>query len=245
VVGPSLLFLATAPFAVEGADLGAVLDREDLGAWPVPLGRRVLARPGNRLRFTGRRSGCRAYLAFAGGVDVPAVLGSRSTDLGAGFGGLEGRALRVHDRLGLGAPERRAAPETVSGLPPASSRVRVVLGPQADHLHPESVAQFLAEPYRLDPASDRLGCRLVGPRLQHQGPAEILSDGMVPGSIQVPPDGRPIVMMADSPTTGGYPKIGTVITADLPLLAQALPGQDEVRFMAVEVEEAQRSWRGL
>jgi biotin-dependent carboxylase-like uncharacterized protein len=245
VVGPTLLFLAAVHFAVAGADLGAILEREDLGAWPVPLRRRVLARPGNRLRFTGRRSGCRAYLAFAGGINVPAVLGSRSTDLGAGFGGLQGRSLRAHDRLGLGPPEKGSLPETATWDSPTSSRVRVVLGPQADHLRPESVAEFLAEPYRLDPASDRLGCRLLGPRLEHQGPAEILSDGMVPGSIQVPPDGRPIVMMADSPTTGGYPKIGTVITADLPLLAQALPGQDEVRFAAVEVAEAQRSLREL
>jgi allophanate hydrolase subunit 2 len=103
------------------------------------------------------------------------------------------------------------------------------------------LATFLAEPYTVGPASDRVGCRLLGPRLAHRGPAEILSDGMVMGSIEVPPDGLPIVMMADGPTTGGYPKIATVVTADLPLLAQALPGQGRVRFAAVEVEEAQRA----
>jgi KipI family sensor histidine kinase inhibitor len=245
VVGPCLAFLAPVRFALVGADLGAVLERDDLGPWPVPLGVRVFARPGNVLRFTGRRSGCRAYLAFEGGIDVPPVLGSCSTDLGASIGGLEGRPLRAQDRLGLGPPPKGPVIAPALADRPPSNRVRIVLGPQADHLRPESVSAFLAEPYRLDPASDRLGCRLVGPRLEHGGPVEILSDGMVPGSIQVPPDGKPIVMMADCPTTGGYPKIGTVITADLPLLAQALPGQDEVRFTAVEVEEAHRALREL
>jgi KipI family sensor histidine kinase inhibitor len=242
VVGPVLRFLAPARFALMGADLGAVLDREDLGAWPVPIGIRVLARSGNVLRFTGRRSGCRAYLALAGGIDVPPVLGSRSTDLGSGFGGLEGRALRAHDGLALAPPGRGRETEIgPPGAPSSPERVRVVLGPQADHLRPESVASFLAEPYTVGPASDRVGCRLLGPPLAHRGPAEILSDGMVMGSIQVPPDGHPIVMMADGPTTGGYPKIATVITADLPLLAQALPGHGQVRFAAVDVEEARRA----
>jgi biotin-dependent carboxylase-like uncharacterized protein len=245
VVGPVLRFLAPARFALAGADLGAVLEREDLGTWPVPLGIRVLARAGNVLRFTGRRSGCRAYLALAGGIDVPAVLGSRSNDLGSGFGGLEGCALRAGDGLGLGPPGRGGEFEIRPPEAPSSERVRVVLGPQVDHLRPESVATFLAEPYTVGPASDRVGCRLLGPTLAHHGPAEILSDGMVMGSIEVPPDGHPIVMMADGPTTGGYPKIATVITADLPLLAQALPGQDQVRFTAVDVEEARRAFPDL
>jgi KipI family sensor histidine kinase inhibitor len=241
-VGPVLRFLLPTHFAIAGADLGAVLERADLGAWPVPPCFRVLARPGNLLRFRGRRTGCRSYLALSGGIEVPPVLGSRSTDLGAGFGGLGGRALRASDLLAVG---RAAPPGNSPTRPPASPsspfRVRVVLGPQADHLEPASVARFLAEPFTVGPASDRVGCRLQGPKLTHGGPAEILSDGMVTGSIQVPPDGQPIVMMADAPTTGGYPKIGTVITADLPLLAQALPGEGQVRFEAVSVEDAQRA----
>jgi allophanate hydrolase len=115
--------------------------------------------------------------------------------------------------------------------------VRVVLGPQADHFDAGTIARFLAEPWRVRPTSDRVGFRLEGEALSHAGPREILSDGMVPGSIQVPPDGRPIVMAADGPTTGGYPKIATVVTADLPLLAQLVPGEGEVRFEAVRVEE--------
>jgi len=239
VAGPSLLFLAPVRFAVAGGDLGAVLERADLGAWTVPLGAGVLARPGNVLRFTGRRSGCRAYVALHGGIDVPAVLGSRATDLASAFGGFAGRALAAGDRLGVlpatgeGRSPRESPPET----PAAAVAVRVVLGPQADHFDAEAVASFLAGPWRVGATSDRVGCRLEGEPLLHVGPAEILSDGMVPGSIQVPPDGRPIVMMADGPTTGGYPKIATVVTADLPLIAQLVPGEGEVRFEAVAIEE--------
>lgn len=239
VAGPALAFLAPLPFAVAGADLGAVLERADLGVWPVPPGASVLARPGNVLHFTGRRSGCRAYVALRGGIDVPEVLGSRATDLSSAFGGLAGRALAAGDRLaasptaGEGAPSRDSPPEWHA----ASSTVRVVSGPQADHFDPETIARFLASPWRVGAASDRVGCRLEGEPLRHRGPAEILSDGMVPGSIQVPPDGRPIVMLADGPTTGGYPKIGTVVTADLPRLAQLVPGEGNVRFEAVQIED--------
>jgi len=238
--GPALAFLAPLRFAVAGADLGAVLERADLGAWPVPPGAGVLARPGNVLRFAGRRSGCRAYVALQGGIDVPAVLGSRSTELGSGFGGLAGRALAAGDRLGVrpAAGEGRAVP---SDMPTqgdvTSASVRVVLGPQADHFDAGTVARFLASPWRVSSTSDRVGCRLEGEPLRHAGPAEILSDGMVPGSVQVPPDGRPIVVTADGPTTGGYPKIATVLTADLPLLAQLVPGEGELRFEAVRIED--------
>jgi biotin-dependent carboxylase-like uncharacterized protein len=238
--GPTLLFLAPVWLAIAGADLGAVLDRSDLGAWSVPLGAAFFARPGNVLRFTGRRSGCRAVIALRGGIRVPPVLGSMSTDLQSAFGGLSGRALAQGDRLALevAGPEREGPAAEVRAHA-ATVTVRVVLGPQEESIEPGSVERFLGEPWRLGATSDRVGCRLEGPRLRHRGPSEILSDGMVPGSIQVPPDGRPIVMMADGPTTGGYPKIGTVVGADLPLLAQLMPGEGEVRFEAVSVEEAQ------
>jgi biotin-dependent carboxylase-like uncharacterized protein len=236
--GPVLAFLAPRRFALAGADLGAVLERADLGPWPVPLGAGVLARPGNVLRFTGRRSGCRAYFAPHGGIDVPAVLRSSATDLASAFGGFAGRALAASDGLavlpatGAGPSARESPPERLT----ASATVRVVPGPQADHFDAVTLARFLADPWRVGTTSDRVGCRLEGEPLRHSGKTEILSDGMVPGSIQVPPDGRPIVMMADGPTTGGYPKIATVVTADLPLLAQLVPGEGEVRFEAVRIE---------
>ena len=240
--GPTLRFLATTRFALTGADLGAVLERADLGTWTVPLGRVVVARAGNVLMLRERRAGLRAYVAFAGGIDVPAVLGSRATDLLARFGGYLGRALRAGDMLALGPPA--TAP---TDMPPPVAKptgagpltVRVVPGPQDDAFTPEACAALENETWQVGPLSDRTACRLQGAVLEHKGPGEILTDGMVPGCVQAPPDGRPIVMLADGPTTGGYPKIATVITADLPRLAQLVPG-DRLRFAAVSVEGAQR-----
>jgi KipI family sensor histidine kinase inhibitor len=241
VAGPVLRFLRPLRFALTGGDLGALLERADLGAWPVPSGEPVLARPGNVLRFEGLRRGCRAYVALAGGVDVPPVLGSRATDLTAGFGGCHGRALRAGDLLRVfGAsgdaprlPAPRAAPEPASEL-------RVILGPQDEAFGADALQAFLQQPFAVQPDSDRVGCRLAGPRIAAASEPEIVSDGMVPGSVQVPPSGEPIVMGPDGPTTGGYPKIATVIGADLPRLAQLAPGE-LVRFRAVDLPEARRA----
>ena len=246
VSGPTLAFVTGAHFAIAGADLGAVLERADLGAWPVPPEVAVRARPGNVLRFEARLSGCRAYVALAGGIDVPAVLGSRSTDMAAGIGGIAGRALRAGDVLGVGAP---------SPVPPAGgaldrhsesgvATVRVVMGPQ-DHLFAaDARARFLSETWGVAAGSDRVGCRLDGEPVRPDGPAEIVSDGMVPGCVQVAADGKPMVMLADGPTTGGYPKIATVIAADVGRVAQLVPGEGRVRFAEVTVAEAQRIRRG-
>jgi biotin-dependent carboxylase-like uncharacterized protein len=246
VAGPTLRILAGRHFAVTGADLGAVLHREDLGPWRVPLGVRVRARAGNVLAFGAPRHGCRAYVAVAGGFDVPPVMGSRSTDLAGGFGGFGGRPLRAGDRLRTGTAVASAGLEDAHA-PRAAEEIttlRVILGPQ-DHLFTaEAARRFCSAEYRVRAASDRLGCRLEGPPLAHAGPAEITSDGMLPGCVQVPPDGQPIVMGADSPTTGGYPKIATVIRADRPRLAQLVPGQARVRFAAVGVAEALRAMIG-
>jgi antagonist of KipI len=228
--GLVLRFLAAARFAIAGADLGATLERADLGLWRVPLATSVFARTGNVLRFGERARGCRAYLALGGGVDVPRRLGSRSTDLPGGFGGYDGRPLRAGDRLSLGW---LAGVPGNTPLPDASDDVvvRVVPGPQDDHFAPATIERFLASAWVVGPDSDRAGCRLTGPTLEHAGPSEVASEGMVPGSIQVPPDGRPIVMLADGPTTGGYPKIATVVADDLALLAQLVPGAGRVRFV--------------
>jgi antagonist of KipI len=243
VAGPALLFLRPVRFAVAGADLGAVLERADLGDWPVPGATAVLARPGNVLRFSGRRRGCRAYVALEGGIDVPLLLGSRSTDLTASFGGHAGRPLCAGDQLGLLAPAGgwRSGPRgrevREDGPIDATPVLRVVPGPQLEHFTPATVERFLAGEWQVAATSDRAACRLAGPRLEHAGPAEISSEGMVPGSIQVPPDGQPVVMLADGPTTGGYPKIATVASADLAALAQVLPGGQAVRFRRQEPGE--------
>jgi KipI family sensor histidine kinase inhibitor len=236
LVGPTLRFLRPTAFAVTGADLGARLERDDLGSWPVPRGIRVVARAGNVLSFEGRRSGCRAYIAFAGGLDADSVMGSRATDLMGGFGGLEGRALASGDVLVLlpsgrgseGLPQNEAPAQESDGDDDAS--VRVMLGPQDDHFTAEAVEAFLSATWSVRGSSDRSGLRLEGPRLAHRGASEIASDGMVPGCVQVPPDGQPIVILADGPTTGGYPKIATVLRADLRKLGQLVPGVGRVRF---------------
>ena len=191
----------------------------------------------NASRLPG--SGARAYLAFAGGIEVPFVLGSRATDVGAGFGGFHGRPLGAGDRLAFGASRSAAHDPEIVGPPPAArATVRVVLGPQDDHFDEDALRRFLDQPWSVASNSDRIGLRLEGPPLAHRGPSEIVSDGLVPGAIQVPPDGAPIVAMADGPTTGGYPKVATVVSADLPMLAQLVPGEGEVRFTAVTVDDA-------
>jgi KipI family sensor histidine kinase inhibitor len=242
--GPTLRFAATTRFAVAGADLGAILERADLGPWPVPNGRAVVARPGNVLSMRDRRSGLRAYVAFAGGITVPVVLGSRSTDLVAGFGGYDGRALKADDHLSLGrAPAAEAADVVLAPPAPGPVVLRAVAGPQDDMFTEEARARLESETFAVGALSDRIGCRLEGPVLAHRAAGEILTDGMVPGCIQVPPSGQPIVMLGGGPTTGGYPKIATVVSADLGRLGQALAG-DPVRFRLVTVEEAQRTRPG-
>jgi biotin-dependent carboxylase-like uncharacterized protein len=239
VTGPRLRVLRTTTLAITGADLQTVLERADMGPWSVPPWTSFLARADSILSFAGRRAGCRAYLAVAGGIDVPEVLGSRSTDLNSGIGGHRGRALRpgdvLHAPVARGRSGRRWPAPRQSLAPDAS--VRVLLGPQEDYFTDEAVATFLSADYVLAPSSDRMGCRLEGPVLAHRGPREIVSDGNVLGSIQVPPDGRPIVMLADRGSTGGYPKIATVIGADVARLGQLLPG-DRLRFEAVTLGEA-------
>jgi KipI family sensor histidine kinase inhibitor len=229
LAGPRLRFLRTTRFAVAGADLGAVLWRSDLGRWVVPHGRSVVARPGNVLAFEGRRSGYRAYVAFAGGLAVPIVMGSCATDVGAAFGGTGG-ALRAGDLLRGGRAIGSAS--NASPIPDASDLVRlqVTPGPQEQALDDASMRMILTEEFVVSTEADRAGLRLEGPRLRHRGSAEILSDGMPPGSIQVPPDGAPIVMAAEGPTTGGYVKPLVIVSADLPKLGQLVPGETRVRF---------------
>jgi len=231
LVGPTLRFLRAAWFVVTGADLGASLERGDLGAWAVPQGVPARARAGNVLRFLGRRHGCRAVVAFAGGIDVPLVLGSRATDRLGGFGGLAGRVLRAGDVLGLGSPhEREEVPPPEPAPPGEEVEVRAVPGPQDDHFDADTLGRLAATAWEVRSGSDRVALRLAGPPLGHAGPAEIVSDGMLPGCIQVPPDGQPILMLQDAPTTGGYPKIATVLRADLDRLAQLVPGRGRVRI---------------
>jgi antagonist of KipI len=175
-------------------------------------------------------------------------MGSRATYLRGGIG----RALRAGDFLPL-APvdwplvERAARRLPADLLPPYGEHptVEVILGPQAESLTGESQRAFFRGEYRVKPAADRMGYRLQGATLVHRGAADIVSDGIVLGAVQVPADGQPIVMMADRQTTGGYPKLATVVSADIPLLAQCLPGKSRIRFRETDVEQAQRRYRRM
>ena len=215
--------------AVSGADLGAHLD--DV---PVTLNAPLTCRAGSVLRFGERRRGARAYVALAGGVDVPPVLGSRSTELGARFGGFGGRALRSGDHLVVGgaapasSPAARTAPDVVE--PAGVARLRVLPGPHDDWFDDGALSSLERGFFTVTPQSNRVGYRLAAQLpLPRRQTGEMISDATVAGGIQVPPDGQPILLMADRQVTGGYPILATVITADMPLAAQLAPG-DAVAF---------------
>lgn len=228
--------------ALTGADCAARLDGIALQPdWAI----RVHA--GQVLKLSAPKNGCRAYLCVGGGVDVPTVLGSRSTQLREGFGGHEGRMLQKGDRLaarrtesalpegGMGAvPVATLLPELGQG---ANVTVRVLPAAEYELFRPEAHDALWSGDWAVTPQSNRAGYRLAGPQLQLIVPIELRSHGVVPGVIQVPPGGQPIIQLADAATMGGYPKIGTVIEADLWRLAQARPGE-KLNFHQVSYDDA-------
>lgn len=237
--GPKLRVLREAEIAVAGADLTALVNRTALDPEEP-----VRARPGDLLEFEPPRAGQWLYLGVFGGVEAPVLMGSRSVYARGGPGGPLGRALRAGDVLGMGEASSALRRTRRSGDPltAGSGPVRVVLGPQAGDFTAEAQAAFLGQAYTATAQRDRSGSRLAGSILRHQGSAEILSDGLLPGAIQVPADGRPLVVLADGPTTGGYPKMAWVIGPDLCRIAQAGPGT-RLRFQAIAVETAHAAIR--
>jgi biotin-dependent carboxylase-like uncharacterized protein len=221
--GPTVQFTADTRIALTGATWEAALDDGSRIA-----GNRVHdVRAGAVLRVGRAVRGARGYLACAGGFDTAVVLGSRATHVGARLGGVDGRALRAGDVIALGSRVGAARPCRTSewGEPPADgARVRVVRGPHADWFSSASIDVFTAARYVVTPESDRMGYRLDGRALSHGGEADIISEAVTIGTIQVPGDGRPIVLMADRQTTGGYPKLATVIAADIGMVGQLAPG---------------------
>jgi antagonist of KipI len=254
LIGPAIEFGAPTLIAIGGADLTATIDSAPIGRW-----RAVLAPAGATLRFGRPENGCRAYVAFAGGVDVPEVFGSRATYLRGAFGGMEGRALRDGDEIRFGETtvlSRRIAAslhDETAGLslarwyagvtlrPPYSAEpiVRLVPGAHTEALDAESRTALFGDRFRVSASSDRMGYRLEGPQLRLRERVEMLSEGVTFGTVQLPPGGAPIALMADGQTTGGYPRIGEVASVDLPLVAQLKPG-DHVQFAPVSLDEAQR-----
>lgn len=252
--GPALRFEADALLALVGADLGASLFGQ-----PVPPARPVAVRAGAVLAFEKPKASGRAWLAVAGGVAVLPVLGSRATYLRAALGGLAGRALHAGDVLPVGdwpaasrrlfdniLPEAAAdwvaarwqLPTQLLASPGAPQVVRVLPGPEYGQFASESQRALWAETFTVTTEADRMGARLSGPPLARVAATELLSSAVTFGTVQVPPGGQPIVLLADCQTTGGYPRLAQVITADLGRLAQALPGT-RLRFQLVGLAEAQ------
>lgn len=252
LMGCRLRATADQLIAVTGGDLTPTLNGASLPMWQT-----VTIRAGDEIAFQAPRAGVRAYLAVAGGIDVPAFLGSRATNVRAAVGGIEGRALKPGDLLPIGEPSAAATalagrvwPEAARPELGAPWTVRVVLGPQ-DHLFtPQSVETFLTVDWKLSSISDRMGCRYIGPKLDFlprpdylieqagSDPSNIVDDGTPLGGIQVPSGLEPIVMGADVPSFGGYAKIATVISSDIGVVGQGKPG-DVVRFRAVSASDAE------
>lgn len=237
-IGPKLRFTRDNIIAVTGGDLTPMLDGETL-----PMYQAVLVKAGQKLSFAGARNGCRGYIAFSGGLDIPEVMGSKSTLLRNKLGGLEGRKLEKGDEIAFLAPkieltrmQERKVPANV--YPQKEVVLRVVLGPQEDEFTEKGIRSFFWNSGVITNEFDRMGCRIERDPIEHRGDGNINTDGISLGSIQVPPNGKPIVMLADRQSTGGYAKIGTVISVDLPKIAQSQPGQ-KIRFIEVSLELAQ------
>lgn len=239
-LGPATLrFDVDCCIAITGtdADADATLDGVPLRPWW-----RHRTNAGQTLKLAAPSERMRSYLAVSGGIAVPAALGSYSTDLKAGFGGLDGRALRDGDVLPLAAPARLPTRRVGIRPPDWDATVRVLPGPEHDDFSADARAAFWATGWQLTPQSNRMGYRFAGPALTRERGAELVSHGVLPGVIQVPPSGQPIVLLADAQTTGGYPKIGVVIRADLWKLAQLRLGA-ALRFVPCNPDAARDALR--
>ena len=246
LMGLRIKVLRDTVVAVTGGDLQARTGGETLPGW-----RSHRVREGETIAFSGPLSGFRSYLAVAGGIHVAPVMGSRSTNLASGFGGFEGRPLRKGDILAVEpvkdavrCADRGFMPEAVPAYA-SPWRLRVVWGPQDDHFSEAGKLTFMSAPFTVSPDSDRTGIRLKGAVVARKPGMEesIISEGILSGAVQVPGDGQPIIILGET-ASGGYRKIATVISADLPLLGQITPG-DEVSFEAVTMDEAIRALREM
>jgi antagonist of KipI len=221
----------------------------EIGSRSLPVGHVARSQAGDELKFRPPQIGCRGWLAISGGVDVPIVLDSRSTDLRANFGGFDGRALRDGDviplgpRLGSPIPATRISSWTAprDWVSPARPNpiLRFLRGTDWSRFNASTLQRLTSEPFTVSPDSDRMGVRLTGPELSRAANVDLISEAVAPGTVQVPPSGQPILLLGDCQTIGGYPKIAHVITVDLGIAAQLRAG-DRVRFSEVSLGDAHR-----
>jgi antagonist of KipI len=237
MIGANYKFQEPAVICLTGADMNATLHGKKL-----ELGRPYYIKAGSELRLQAAQNGFRTYLAIQGGIQIPPVLQSKSTYVKAQLGGLNGHPLKPGDVLPIKPPTQlpptdwKLSPQLFSYI--NDTTIRVIPGKQYEWFTKEMIQTFTQHPYTITPQSDRMGYRLQGETLSIQKNNSLITEGTAFGTIQIPPDGQPIILMADRQPTGGYPKIGNVITVDLPKLAQKRPGK-QVRFSFVSIEEAQ------
>jgi antagonist of KipI len=250
IIGPTLRFQEDALIAITGADLSPTINGK-----LAPMWRPIFIKKNGELQFRPGSGGCRAYLGIAGGVQVPKVMGSRSTYLAAGFGGFSGRAVAVHDDIEIGQPtplmtffmEDRSEEPFIPAkwaispkvLPSYSKEIilHLIRGPEYENFTDDALKDLFTKPFKVSPQSNRMGYRLEGPFLKQKEVGNMLSSPVTIGTVQVPSDGQPIILMADCQTTGGYPRIGHIIQADRKQLAQAKPG-DHILFRPMILEKA-------
>lgn len=242
-VGPLVLrFVDAVAIALTGVDFGAIRGESAAAAESLPPGYGYMMNAGDILTLS-RPSvpGARCYLAVGGGIDVPSVLGSRSTDITGGFGGFAGRALVSGDKLvtRLSSPQQTILKQGIRSRSP-SHVLRVLPGPDYDLFTLDSRQRFFSQPWGISHHSNRMGLRLKGGALEYENEVNLLSAGVLPGDVQVPPDGQPIVLANDAQTTGGYPRIASVIQSDMWQLAH-LPPLTSVYFLPATLREAQEA----
>ncbi len=241
IVGPQLAVMRETDIALTGAEMNAKLNYKPIESWKA-----IRVKPGDMLTFQQVKSGCRGYLAVSGGIKVPEVMGSMSTYFGGKIGGYGGRPLKKGDILKRGSGSLLDAPRYLpeKWVPryPDQITLRTIVGPQDDHFD-EGLATLSQSEFMVTPRADRMGYRLQGPPIKHREnvPQSIISEPTMPGGIQVPADGQPIILLVEQ-TVGGYTKIATVISTDLTNIAQAVPG-DSVKFESITLKKAHTIYR--
>ena len=238
LIGPTLEFTSATIVAITGGDFQPEVNGE-----PAPMYTALYMNKGDILKFKSARTGSRGYIAFSSYLDIPVVMGSRCTNTKSGIGGFKGRKLQAGDYINFRI-KRRYLPFFLSRkleldeFDQEEAEIRVIMGPQDDMFSRQGIETFLNSEYTVTSDFDRMGCRLEGPFIAQKETSDIISDGTVFGSVQVPSHGKPIILLADRQTTGGYAKIATVASVDIPKVVQRKTDH-KIRFRAITVEEAQ------
>jgi len=238
LIGPELQALTKTQIAITGGTISPKINGQN-----VPMWQTISIQESDIISFGKMETGCRAYLSIRGGINTPIVLGSKSTYVRGGFGGISGRQLKTGDIIeGFDASLIKVKYEMPEILVPQFTnhiKAHVIMGPQADMFTESGKNTFLSSPYKVTLEADRMGYRLEGPLIEHKAKADIVSDALLPGAIQVPKNGKPIVIMRDAQTTGGYPKIAVTITSAVSILGQAKPN-DVIEFSKISIKKAHK-----